>query len=121
MHEISIAGAIIDIAIDTAKKHNARKVKELTLEIGELTSLNPDQLKFIFSIISKGTVLEGADFVIKIISPVIRCNKCEYQGPIEYFEKVHFLLPMIKCPRCEETDIEILSGKECNVKNMKII
>ena len=32
MHEISIAGGIIDIALDHARKHNAGQVKEIWIE-----------------------------------------------------------------------------------------
>jgi len=120
MHEISIAGAMIDIAIDAAIKNNASKVKEVKIEIGELTSINPDQLGFIFETLSKNTILEGAEFKISTIKAEIRCDNCEYLGPIEFFEKLHFLLPVIRCPKCEGSDIEILAGRNCNVKSIKI-
>jgi len=120
MHEISIAGAIIDAVLDAAKKNNAIKVEEVFLEIGELTALNPDQLKFIFETISAGTTAEGARYNIKVIRPLINCKKCSYNGPIEFFERLHFFLPVIKCPRCGEADIDIIAGRECCVKKIKI-
>ncbi|MCZ7380684.1 MAG: hydrogenase maturation nickel metallochaperone HypA [Candidatus Methanoperedens sp.] len=120
MHEISIAGAIIDAVLDAAKKNDAKKVEEIFLEIGELTALNPDQLKFIFETISAGTVAEGARYNIEVIRPLINCKKCSYNGPIEFFEKLHFLLPVIKCPKCGEADIDIIAGRECCVKKIKI-
>jgi hydrogenase nickel incorporation protein HypA/HybF len=120
MHEISIAGAIIDAVLDAAKKNDAKKVEEVFLEIGELTALNPDQLKFIFETISAGTVAEGARYNIEIVKPLINCKKCSYNGPIEFFEKLHFFLPIIKCPECGEADIDIIAGRECCVKKIKI-
>ncbi len=120
MHEISIAGAIIDAVLQSAEKNRAVQVKKVHLQVGELTSLNPDQLKFIFQTITKGTILEEAEFRIEIIKPLIECRKCGYCGPIEYFEKLHLLLPTIKCPKCQETEIEILQGRECNIKSITI-
>lgn len=120
MHEISIAGAIVDAVIDTAKKNDAKKVDEVFLEIGELTALNTDQLKFIFETITKGTVAEDAKYNIEVIHPLIECKKCQYKGPIEYFEKLHFFLPAIKCPDCGETDVDIIAGRECCVRKIKI-
>jgi hydrogenase nickel incorporation protein HypA/HybF len=120
MHEISIAGAIIDAVLDTAKKNRAQKVTEIFLEIGELTALNPDQLRFIFETISKGTVAQDARYDIRVIKPLINCKKCSYEGPIEFFEKLHFFLPVIKCPQCEETEVDIIAGRECCVKKIKI-
>ena len=120
MHEISIAGAIIDSVLDAAKKNNAIKVNEVFLEIGELTALNPDQLKFIFKTITQGTAAQGARFNINIIKPTIRCKKCSYKGCIEFFEKLHFFIPVIKCPKCDETDVDIVAGRECCVKKIRI-
>jgi hydrogenase nickel incorporation protein HypA/HybF len=120
MHEISIAGAIIDAVLDAAEKNNARRVSKVYLEIGELTALNPDQLKFIFQTITKGTVAEGATYDIQVIKPSINCKKCSYKGPIEFFEKLHFFLPIIKCPQCDEPDVDIVAGRECFVKKIKI-
>ncbi|VVB87019.1 putative hydrogenase nickel incorporation protein HypA [uncultured archaeon] len=120
MHEISIAGAIIDAVLDAARKNDAQKVNEVFLEIGELTALNPDQLKFIFETITRGTAAEGARYDIKVIKPLISCKKCSYRGPIEFFEKLHFFLPVIKCPQCNETDVDIIEGRECCVKKIKI-
>jgi len=120
MHEISIAGAIIDSVLDAAKKNNAIKVNEVFLEIGELTALNPDQLQFIFSTITRGTVAQGACFNISMIKPSVRCKKCSYNGSIEFFEKSHFVIPVIKCPQCNETDVDIIAGRECCVKKIKI-
>lgn len=119
MHEISIAGGIIDIALDYAKKQNASSVKEVWLEVGELTSLNPEQLQFIFKTITKDTVLEGAQFKIDMIKPVIECNQCSYHGNIKFIQALHYVLPVIHCPQCDGTDVEILQGRDCTVKEMK--
>ena len=36
MHEVSIAGAIIDSVLDAAKKNDAKNVNENFIEVGEL-------------------------------------------------------------------------------------
>ncbi|MCE8424494.1 MAG: hydrogenase maturation nickel metallochaperone HypA [Candidatus Methanoperedens sp.] len=120
MHEISIAGAIFDAVIDAAGKNNATRVKEIFIEIGELTALNPGQLKFIFETISKGTVAEDAKYDIKVIKPLINCRKCSYNGQIEFFERLHFFLPVIKCPQCGDIDVVLKEGRECCVKKIRI-
>lgn len=118
MHEIAIVGGIIDIALDHAQKHHATEVKEVRVEVGELTSLNPEQLKFIFQTITRNTVLEGAQFRIDMVRPVIDCNQCHYHGSLRFFQALHYVLPVIHCPECESTDVEILQGRDCTVKDM---
>lgn len=120
MHEISIAGAIIDAVLSTASKNNAESVDEVFVEIGELTALNPDQLEFIFKTITSGTLAEKAKYNIEVKRAIINCNDCSYNGPVEYFEKLHFFLPAIRCPECGKTEIDIISGRECCVKKIKI-
>lgn len=120
MHEISIAGAIIDSVLDCAKKNDAKKVEEIFIEVGELTALNPDQLKFIFETITRGTVAEWARYDINVVKSQISCRKCSYSGTIEFFERLHFFLPLIKCPDCGDSDLEIVAGRECCVKKIRI-
>ncbi len=110
----------MDAVLDAAEENDAKKVTEVFLEIGELTALNPDQLRFIFETVSKGTVAQDAIYDITVVSPLINCKKCSYRGPIEFFEKLHFFLPVIKCPECGETEVEIIAGRECCVKKIKI-
>ncbi|HMB46051.1 MAG TPA: hydrogenase/urease maturation nickel metallochaperone HypA [Candidatus Methanoperedens sp.] len=97
MHEISIAGAIIDSVLDAARKNNAIKVKEVA-----------------------GTIAEGATYNIKVMKALINCKKCAYNGPIEFYEKLHFFLPVIKCPRCDESEVDIVAGRECCVNKINI-
>ena len=120
MHEVSIAGAIIDSVLDAAKKNDAKKVNEIFIEVGELTALNPDQLRFIFGTITKGTIAERTRYNIQVIKPIINCKKCSYEGPIEFFEKFHFFLPRIRCPECSDINVDIIAGRECCVKKIKI-
>ncbi|HID27203.1 MAG: hydrogenase maturation nickel metallochaperone HypA [Methanosarcinales archaeon] len=120
MHEISIAGAMIDIILESANKNNINKIQEVCIEVGELTSLNPEQLKFIFKVISKNTILEGAKINIKVIPTFIECNNCDYKGSIDFYEKLHYIIPDIKCPKCHDLKVNISKGRECNVKSIKV-
>ena len=52
-----------------------------------------------------------------VIGP-IRCKKCSYKGDIESFEKLHLFIPVIKCPQCDETDVDIIARRECCVKGI---
>ncbi len=120
MHEVSIAGAIIESVLGAAKKNNASKVKEIFLDIGELTALNPVQIEFIFKTITRGTVAEGAKYNIQLIKPLVHCGRCSYSGPVGFFEQLHFFLPEIRCPQCGEPEVDIVAGRECCIKKIII-
>jgi hydrogenase nickel incorporation protein HypA/HybF len=62
MHELSITQNIVAIVAEHAQ---GKKVQRVLLEIGKLSAILPDAIKFCFDICSQGTVLEGAMLQIK--------------------------------------------------------
>jgi len=114
---------ILETVLDAAKQNGAEKVLEINLKIGELTFLNPEQLRFAFSILSEGTVAEDATLRIETVKPRIQCSSCGYEGPIEYDGPEYHLLGValsLKCGRCGSAEVEITSGRECSVKDFRI-
>jgi len=76
VHELSYAQALLEEILRLAEENNAKRVVKIHLRIGELLLINPEQLKFCFSAISRGTVAEGAEIEIEFIKPEIVCTKC---------------------------------------------
>jgi len=123
MHEFSTMQAVLESVLSAAKLHNAERVLEINLEIGELTFLNPEQLRFAFSILSEGTIAEKANLRIKRVRPRIKCANCGYEGYVKYEGPEHHSLDIplqLKCMKCGSTKVEITRGRECNVKNLKL-
>lgn len=118
MHEISIASALMDAAIKTAEEQHATGVRKIHLDIGKLTALNPTQLEFIFNTITRNTILEGADLSINLIEPAIQCKACGFNGEVNLVETFHFKAPRLTCPRCHSTDVTVLRGHECTLRQM---
>jgi len=118
MHELSMADAIVKTAIDVAGKNNAQEINEVTIEIGKLTLLNPEQLKFMISVLSENTLLEGAEIIIEEVPIEIKCKSCDFVGTAH--DDLDYFVPIVKCPECEEQDLKITKGRECNVKSIKI-
>ena len=119
MHELSMAQAIVDTVIDAAEKNNATEVVEVTIEVGMLTMLNPEQLKFLLDVIVEDTLLADAEIIIEDVPVEIDCRSCDYTGLANTDGSDHYL-SIVKCPQCDERNVEILTGKECNVKTIKI-
>ena len=76
MHELSFAQALLDTVLNLAKDHNAKKVTAIHVKLGELLLINPEQLKFCFEVVSKGTIVEGAKLIIEFVKPKIVCTSC---------------------------------------------
>lgn len=120
MHELSMANSMVEAILDTAKKNNAIKINEAVFEVGELTMLNPEQLKFMMDVLREGTIFEDAEIIIKMIPTKIECESCGFTGKTETDENMDHLMTVAKCPECENTRVHILQGQECNIKTIKI-
>jgi len=57
MHELSITRNVVAICAEHAA---GVRVTRVTLEIGKMTAVLPDSLRFCFDICARGTTLEGA-------------------------------------------------------------
>ena len=119
MHELSMAEAIVNTVLDVAKKNDAEEVVEVTIEVGRLTMLNPEQLKFLLGVLVEDTLLENAEIIIEEVPVEIECRKCEYTGLANTDGSDHYLV-IVLCPQCGERNLEIVKGRECNVKTIKI-
>lgn len=119
MHELSMADAIVKTILDAAEKNQAEEILEVTIEVGKLTMLNPEQLKFLLDVLAENTLLEGAEIIIDEVPVEIKCHSCDYTGSTDLDDSDHYLM-IVKCPKCDERNIEIISGQECNVKNIRI-
>lgn len=118
MHEISIASSIIDNVIELAKQNNAKKVKEIFIDVGKLAMIDKEQLKFGVEILANDTLCKGMNVEIKFLPVKIKC-KNNHITTID--EDVEFLnIPKyLKCNKCGDNEgIEILQGKEILIRKV---
>lgn len=121
MHEFSVMNQIVEAVLQEAKKHNAKSVSEVYLEIGELTFLGHEQMNFAYQVLTEKNILNGSKIIISEKKAKIKCKKCEYNGKIEYdYDKsFHFSVPMFTCPKCN-SPVEIVEGKECIISRIVV-
>lgn len=60
MHELSLAGSVLRIIEDVARRERFNRVKSLRLQIGRLSAIEPEALRFSFEVVVRGSVAEGA-------------------------------------------------------------
>jgi hydrogenase nickel incorporation protein HypA/HybF len=105
MHELSIADAIVQIAIEHAA---GRRVRAVEVRIGHLRQVVPSSLTFAFGLLTEGTVLEAAELLIDGVPAVGRCRACTAQTALEAFP--------LRCGVCGGLDLELLQGEELLVE-----
>ena len=112
MHELSIATDLINAALATAKENAAKKVLSVTVEIGELAMINPEQLTFMYEVLTEENMLKGSKLHIVTVPAVAECPNCGYKGPLE--DKY-----TCACPKCGLT-LRALEGRDICLKTMEI-
>ncbi|MFP3871537.1 MAG: hydrogenase maturation nickel metallochaperone HypA [Candidatus Natronoplasma sp.] len=118
MHEYSVMSQLMSALLDELEdeKENIGDIKEVRIEVGELTFLGEMQLKFAFEALSKETIVEGAELKVMKIESKVRCDECGYEGGIDYTEDpaFHYNVPVISCPECGSKP-EIIKGRETKI------
>jgi hydrogenase nickel incorporation protein HypA/HybF len=64
MHEMSLAGGILSLVEGAAAREGFTRVSRLNLVCGPLAGVELSALRFALDVVSRGTVLEGAEVVI---------------------------------------------------------
>ena len=108
MHELAITQEIVDLVCARAA---GAKVKRVVVEIGKLSAVLPDAVRFCFGLCAEGTVAEGARLDILQPPGRARCRSCAAEIKLERV--------VGQCP-CGSTDLDWLSGEELNVKAMEV-
>lgn len=106
MHELSITRNIVAIVSERA---NGAKVTRVTLEVGKLSAVMPDAIRFCFDVVAQGTVLEGARLEVIEVPGRGRCRVCGLD--VELRQLVE------RCP-CGSSDLDRLTGEELTIKQM---
>lgn len=101
MHELAVTRGMLEIVLESARKTEETRIKEITLVIGELSSIVDDSVQFYFHAMSEGTAAEGAKLYIRRIPALFECTVCKKQ----FDSKEH----TFQCPYCG-SDVRICKG-----------
>ena len=108
MHELSIADGIVEHCAEQA--HGAR-VLRVRLEIGRLSCVTAEALRFCFDVCAKDTVVQGAALEIISIPGRARCRGCDGEIEIRSFAET--------CP-CGNSDLRVIAGEQLRLKEMEL-
>jgi hydrogenase nickel incorporation protein HypA/HybF len=108
MHELGITQNIIAIVAEHAKE---RKISKVVLQIGALSAIIPDSIRFCFDVCAEGTPAEGAALEIETISGLGKCNACDAELPLSVLAGI--------CS-CGSRDITCIAGQELKIKEMEV-
>lgn len=108
MHELGITRSVVAICTEHAR---GATVKRVTLEIGQLSAVLPEAVRFCFDICAKGTPLEGAVLDIIEVPGGALCRDC---GATVALAALYG-----RCG-CGSANLKLVAGEELKVKEMEV-
>lgn len=108
MHEFGVANEVIEIC---AAASGGARITRVVLEIGKLSAVLPDAVRFCFDAATEGTVAEGAELEIIEVPGLVRCEACGREMTRDR--------PLGHCA-CGGTSFESLAGDGLRIKAMEV-
>lgn len=110
MHELSITQEVV--AAITERLGESR-IAVVRLEIGRLSGVVADAVRFCFDLVAEGTAVEGARLEITEPAGRARCRDCAAEYEAEWL--------VVLCPACGSASAEVLSGRELRIKSVEVV
>lgn len=108
MHELSITQSVVDAVVE---RFDGARIAGVRLEIGRLSGVLPDAVRFCFDVAAAGTSAEGARLEIDEPAGRARCRECTDEFELED--------PIPLCP-CGSAHIEVLAGAELRIVSVEV-
>ena len=113
MHELPVTQSILDIALKHAAQAGAKRITDIHLVIGELSTMVDDSVQFYWDMIAKDTLAEGAQLHFRRVPAEFQCMVC--------FQKYHPNEGELACPHCGSVGAKIVSGEEFFVESIDVV
>ncbi len=112
MHEMSLNEGVLQVLQDHAKSQGFARVKTVWLEIGELSGVEIEAMRFGFDVVMKGSLADGAKLEIIRVPGHAWCMPCEKSVQVaQLFEA---------CPDCGSYQLQVTSGDQMQIKELEV-
>lgn len=112
MHEMSLAEGVLQLIEDAAREQKFEKVTAVWLEIGQLSGVEVEAMKFCFDAVIRDSIADGARLEIIALPGTGWCMACSRTVPMaEVFGE---------CPHCGGHQMQVTGGTEMRVKELEV-
>jgi len=112
MHEMSLAEGILRILEENSRTQAYTRVKGVWLEIGRLSHVEPESLRFCFGAVTRDTLADGARLEMIMVDGSGWCHDCGKTVAVESHYDA--------CPHCGGYKVEATGGTEMRVKELEV-
>lgn len=112
MHEVGIAGSILDAVRQEMARYPAARARGVIVRIGELAAVEPDALRFCFEALKRDTEFEALELKIEFCPRRHRCPVCGAEFIVAGYD--------FGCPECGQEKTEFASGNQLELASLEI-
>ncbi|WP_456797374.1 hydrogenase maturation nickel metallochaperone HypA [Bradyrhizobium sp. USDA 4473] len=112
MHEMALCQSIIEIVEEEAHRRSFSVVRSICLEIGALSHVAPQAIRFCFAVVAMRTIAEGTALRIIERPGEAWCMSCSKSVEIARRDE--------GCPCCGSYQLQVTAGEEMRVKELEI-
>lgn len=113
MHELSLCQNIRDLIEEQAVEQGFTRVNRVWLEIGPLSCVEPEALRFGFDVAMRGSVAEGAALDIATPPAKAMCPLC---GEVAEVTRRY-----AACPGCGVPGMDLVQGDELRIRKLEVV
>lgn len=112
MHEMSLCEGILQVLQDHAKSQGFERVKTVWLEIGALSAVEPEAMRFCFDAVMRNTLADAARLEIIAVPGEAWCAQCGKTVQVEQrFDA---------CPECGSCQLQVTGGEDMIIKELEV-
>jgi hydrogenase nickel incorporation protein HypA/HybF len=109
LHEMAITQSVVQAVCE---RMGDTPVRRICLEIGTLSGVVADSVRFCFDLVTEGTTLEGA--FLEIVQPTgkARCRDCGAEFALN---------DLLMLCECGSANRELLTGEELKIREVEVL
>ncbi|MFK5984983.1 MAG: hydrogenase maturation nickel metallochaperone HypA [Pseudomonadota bacterium] len=112
MHEMSLCEGVLQVLEDNAKSQGFKRVIAVWLEIGGLSGVEPEAMRFCFDAVTRDTLADHAILEILEVSGEAWCMICAKNIKVQQrFDK---------CPDCGSYQLQVTGGDHMRIKQLEV-
>ncbi|MCF8301740.1 MAG: hydrogenase maturation nickel metallochaperone HypA [Bacteroidales bacterium] len=111
MHELAMVQNMFRIILEVADQNQLQKITRVNFEVGKMQQIVPEYFEFAFEATKENTIASEAQLSLSFIPITLKCKACNHEFTIADGAFI--------CPKCQETDLELISGNELLIKSIE--